>query len=461
MYQTKLHIHFAGIGGIGMSGIATILKQQGYTISGCDMDHNQQSIKNLKALGCEIYEGNNTPACKNHAIDMLVYSTAIKKDNSEITDAQARGIPTIHRSVMLGKLMQSKLSIAVTGSHGKTTTTSLIAHILMQADTDPTIVIGGHLPTLASNACAGKGDLLIAEADESDRSFLNLFPTMAVITNIDLEHLETYQDIDDIKATFKQFLDLLPPHGKAIMCLDDEHTRALITENNLPAITYGFTPQATVYATDIELHPKHSVFKAWACGHLLGTVTTALPGNHNVLNSLAALAVALELNIDLPTIANALATFPGVERRFSFRGHYQGAEIFDDYGHHPREIYNTLLVARKRTKQKLVVVFQPHRYTRTHKLWDEFVQTFIDSGIDHLIITDVYAAFEEPIPGVTSQELVHAIAQRNPPFTITYLPYEHTFTTIIDKLTTTVATDDLVLLLGAGKVNMLTHYLPK
>src|SRR5579871_2240 len=177
MYHTKLHIHFAGIGGIGMSGIATILKQQGYTISGCDMDHNQQSIKNLKALGCEIYEGNNTPACKSSAIDILVYSTAIKKGNSEITAAQERGIPAIHRSVMLGKLMQSKVSIAVTGSHGKTTTTSLIAHILMQAEQDPTIVIGGHLPTLASNACAGKGELLIAEADESDRSFLNLFPT--------------------------------------------------------------------------------------------------------------------------------------------------------------------------------------------------------------------------------------------------------------------------------------------
>jgi UDP-N-acetylmuramate--alanine ligase len=460
MYHTKTHIHFAGIGGIGMSAIATLLKVQGYTVSGCDLDLDQQSIVNLKTLGCTIYHGNNTPGCNDTSIDIMVYSTACKNNNAEITAALERGIPAVHRSIMLGELMRTKFSIAVTGSHGKTTTTSLISHMLMQALLDPTIIIGGHLSSIGNNARAGTGKFLVAEADESDRSFMNLYPTIALVTNIDLEHLETYRDIDDIKATFKDFIAKLPFYGTAVMCLDDEHIRSLLPTIHTKVITYGLDTTANVYATDIILNASSSTFTAWHNGTHLGTVTCAMPGKHNVLNALGALAVGLDIGIDFHTIARSLAHFQGIERRFTYRGEYKGAEIFDDYGHHPREIYHTLLVARKRTKSKLVVVFQPHRYTRTDKLWDDFVATFVESSIDHLIITDIFAASEDPIAGITSQKLVDAIAKHKPKFTITYAPYEQDFASIIQKLEVTVDNNDLVLLLGAGKVNKLTSYLP-
>lgn len=462
MYHKKAHIHFVGIGGIGMSGIATILKYQGYTISGCDLDLDQQSVKNLKDLGCQVYHGNNTPQCNNASIDILVYSSAIRSYDPEIMSAQQRGIPTISRALMLAELMRTKYSIAIAGSHGKTTTTSLISHILMEAHLDPTIIIGGHLKNISTNARFGTGDFLVAEADESDRSLIHLQATLAVVTNIDLEHLDVYHDINDIKQTFLQFLNALPFYGKAFVCNDDAHVRSLIPMiPHVKIIKYGLDETATIYATNVDLQPSHSTFTVWHkdIRNPLGTIHHAMPGRHNVLNALAALAVALDLGISFSTIAAALENFKGIERRFSYRGTFKGAEIFDDYGHHPNEIFNTLLVARRRSKGKLFVIFQPHRYSRTDKLWNDFVMTFVTSKIDHLIVTDIYPASEQPIENITSQNLAHAMNTHNPRCSISYIPCDQNFERIIKELETKVTENDLILLLGAGRITKLSNYL--
>lgn len=354
MYR-KGHIHFVGIGGIGMSGIAIILKYQGYTISGCDSDLEQKSVTELVQLGCSVHKGNNTPQCHDASIDVLVYSSAIQEDNDEIRQAQARGIPTIPRALMLAEIMRTKFSIAISGSHGKTTTTSLISHILIEAHKDPTVIIGGHLKNISSNARFGSGDFLVAEADESDRSFLRLFPTIAVVTNIDHEHLDTYRDMDDIKATFSQFLGNIPFYGKAIICIDDPHIQSLMPLSHIKTIKYGFDEhQADLFAKELILEKEHSTCVVYKKDQSspLGSLTITMPGKHNVLNALAAIAAAMDAGVSFEQCVAALKTFKGIERRFSFKGTFRGAEIFDDYGHHPTEIYNTLQVARKRAQKK-------------------------------------------------------------------------------------------------------------
>ncbi len=464
MYRKKAHLHFVGIGGIGMSGIAKILKYQGYLISGCDLDMEQKSVEELREIGCSISQGHNTAACNDSSIDVLVYSSAVKSSSPEISAAQARGIPTIPRALMLAELMRTKYSIAIAGSHGKTTTTSMISHILIEAHLDPTVIIGGHLKNISAHARLGKGDFLVAESDESDRSFLYLHATLAVVTNIDLEHLETYKDLDDIKETFKRFLNNLPFYGKAILCVDDPQVRAILPLPHIKTIKYGLEDQvelADIFARDVRLEVDHSTFTVYRKGHdkPLGSMNVSMPGRHNVLNALAATTLSLELGIDFETIAQALQGFKGVDRRFSYKGTFKGAEIFDDYGHHPLEIFNTLQVARKRAQKKLTVVFQPHRYTRTHKLWQQFVDMFVSCPIDHLIITDIYPASEAAIPEVTAENLVRAIQQRNPRFTVTYAPYDASFDAIKKELVHRVDTKDLVLLQGAGKVNKLADTL--
>lgn len=460
MYK-KAHIHFVGIGGIGMSGIATILKNQGYIISGCDADLDQPSIKMLQQLDCRIYQGNNTDLCNDSSINVLVYSSAIQGQNPEIIAAQQRGIPTIPRAIMLAELMRTKYSLAIAGSHGKTTTTSLISHILIEAGIDPTVIIGGHLKTISNNARVGDGDFLVAEADESDRSFLHLYATIAVVTNIDLEHLETYRDLNDIKDTFRQFLCKLPFYGTAILCIDDENIQSLLPIPYIKTTLYGLSPRADWYATDIQLEPEYSTYILHHKNQdaPLGHIMINMPGKHNVLNSLAAVAAAHELDVPLATIQEALKSFKGVERRFSYRGTYREAELFDDYGHHPREIACTLEVARKRTKHKLTVVFQLHRYTRTHKLWDLFIETFLQSNIDHLIITDIYPASESPIPGITGKQFAQTLQTYNPPFTVSYIPFENDFCSLKQALDSAITPNDLILLLGAGKINKLAYEL--
>lgn len=467
MYTKKSHIHFVGIGGIGMSGIATILKKSGYTISGCDPDIKQDTVTQLKNLGCHVYHGNNSAECNDKTIDILVYipmyATTIPAITAEINQAQSRGIPTISRARMLAELMRTKYSIAIAGSHGKTTTTSLVSHILIEAELDPTVVIGGQLKNLSSNARRGDGDFLVAEADESDRSFLQLHATLAIITNIDLEHLETYKDLDDIKSSFKQFLNNLPFYGKAIICNDDENLRSILPIDHIKTISYGIESAADFTAHNITLNSDHSLFTVYTNNNTtpLGNILLPMPGKHNVYNALAAIALARELDITFETIAKSLASFKGIERRFSFNGTYKEAEVFDDYGHHPKEIENTLLVACKRTHNKVTVVFQPHRYTRTEKLWPEFLNTFANSDIDTLIITDIYSAGEYPIPTITSQRFVRELTALNPPFTIHYVPFEDNFSQIKQTIERSTQANDLILFLGAGKMHLLAYEIVK
>jgi len=464
MYKKKAHLHFVGIGGIGMSGIAQILRFQGYNISGCDLDLHQKSIKDLQAIGCKIYHGNNTKNCKNNDIDILVYSSAIKPDNPEIVAAQKQGIPTIPRALMLAELMRTKYSVAIAGAHGKTTTTSLISHILIESGMDPTVIIGGHLKNISTNARLGKGDFLVAEADESDRSLVHLQATLAVVTNIDLEHLETYQDLKDVKSTFKIFLNNLPFYGKAFLCIDDPNIQSILPMPHLKIIKYGLDKQlADFYAKEVTLNPDHSTFSLYkkSLPYPLGKIIIKMPGKHNVLNCLAAISVAYDLGIDFEKISKALESFKGIERRFCYKGTFRGAEIFDDYGHHPKEIQSTIEVAKKRAKKKLIVAFQPHRYTRTHKLWDNFVETFANSNIDHLIITDIYPASEAPIENINSKKLVADIIAKNPSFPVTYSPYDDNLSEIKQQVQQYADEQDLILSLGAGKITNLAEKLEK
>jgi UDP-N-acetylmuramate--alanine ligase len=470
MYNKQTHIHFVGIGGIGMSGIAKILQHQNYRISGCDSDLEQKSIYDLRTLGCSIYHGNNTPSCHDPSIDILVYSSALKATNPEILAAQARGIPTIPRALMLAELMRTKFSIAITGAHGKTTTTSMIAHLLMEAQQDPTVIIGGHLTSISSNAQWGKGDFLVAEADESDRSLLRLYPTLAVVTNIDFEHVDVYRDIEDIKQTFSHFLSNVPFYGKAFLCADDVHLRSLPAIPHIKSIWYGIEKPADIYATNVCLAYDHSSFsivlnnQSHALGRItLGDVILSMPGKHNVLNALAATAVALDLGIPFSTIASALQTFKGVDRRFALKGSYNGAEIFDDYGHHPTEIHHTLLVARKRAQKKLIVVFQPHRYTRTNVLWQDFLKMFAEHApaIDQLIITDIYPASEQPIDNVTSIRFIKELNNLCPSLSATYVPLDEQFKDLLNHTRPLLEEGDLVLMQGAGKMNKFAELLLK
>ncbi len=444
-----------------MSGIAKILKHQGYIISGCDLDLEQKSVVDLTQLGCPVSKGNNTPQCHDTSIDIVVYSSDIKDDHLEIMRARSLGLPTIPRALMLAELMRMKYSIAIAGAHGKTTTTSLVAHVLMEAGYDPTVIIGGHLKSISTNAHLGRGDFLVAEADESDRSLVRLSPAIAIVTNVDREHLDTYTNLDDVKATFRQFLSNLPFYGRAIICHDDEHARSLLPLSHAKAITYGLSQQADIFAHDIELYPTHTTCSLWRSrgNKHIGNLMVKMPGRHNLLNALAATTLSLELEVPFHNIAQALANFKGVDRRFTFKGTYKGADVFDDYGHHPVEIHNTLLVARQRTKRKLIVIFQPHRYSRTYHLWQDFIKVLTHHPIDHLIITDIHAASEAPIPTITSARLTQELQSNKADQSVTYIPQDEQFASIQQALDGVVQEDDLILLLGAGKVNKLADTL--
>jgi len=441
-----------GIGGIGMSGIAEILRLRGYTVSGCDLATGTKTLQHLQTIGCTIHHKHAD--WHVHDADVLVYSSAVNKQDGEVLAALSKGIPVIARAIMLAELMRSKFSVAISGAHGKTTTTSLISHIMIEAGKQPTIVVGGVVKNMANNAQLGEGEIFIAEADESDRSLLYLSPSVAVVTNIDAEHLDTYKDLDDIKNTFKDFLARIPFYGKAFVCLDDQNIRSILPLQHVPTVAYGLSSDADVMGDNVVLDATSSSFDVYerSCpstgsgralsekdsvkigAHpelvegspifkkekkFLGRITASIPGIHNVRNCLAAIAVCREFDVSFAVISQALATFKGVERRFEFKGTIKGAEIFDDYGHHPVEIKSTLLVAKKRANKRLHVVFQPHRFTRTEKLWDDFVNVFADHQqdgypISTLYITDIYPASEAPIPGITSEKLVSVIKEKKP-----------------------------------------------
>lgn len=459
MFRKDTHIHFMGIGGIGMSGIAKILLLQGYNISGCDNNMDQKSISDLQKLGCTIHPRNNHDLCNDATVTTVVYTSDINLKTAELVRAQEKGIATISRGQMLAELTRTKYTIAVAGSHGKTTTTSLVAHIFMESQIEPTVVVGGHIKSISSNAHLGKGPFLITETDESDRSLLYLFPTLAILTNIDREHLNTYKNLQDVTETFQRFLQKIPFYGKAIVCIDDAQIRSLLPLDNIPTTTYGSHPDAQWSYTDLNLSADYSTYTLLHKKKVMGEVTVPIAGLHNVLNSIAALAVSIEAGIPFETASQALANFAGVDRRFTFRGTAQGAEIFDDYGHHPTEIACTALVARKRARNKLIVVFQPHRYSRTQTLWKEFVELLARHPADHFIVTDLYSAHEQEISGISSKELIAAAKLVNPLAPVSHVPLDENFDSLRKAVTSLATQDDLILLQGAGNITKLSHFL--
>jgi UDP-N-acetylmuramate--alanine ligase len=445
MYKKTKHIHFVGIGGIGMSGIAELLLNLGYRVSGSDL-RATDITRRLERLGARINQGHSAEAVAG--ADVVVTSSAVNRQNPEVTSALEQHIPVIQRAEMLAELMRlKKYGIAVAGSHGKTSTTSMVSWMLHLAGLDPTVVIGGKVDSLGGNAKLGEGEFLVAEADESDGSFLKLSPVIEVVTNIDLEHLDYYRDLEHIKDVFVQFMERIPFYGVVVLCLDDPNIASLLPRIQKRIITYGFSEQAEVHATEIRTGGRHSEFTVRRGDTSLGRVSMSIPGRHTIYNSLATIAVGLELEIDFPVIAGALASFEGVQRRLQVKGEADGILVVDDYGHHPTEIRATLDAVREGwPDRRLVVAFQPHRYTRTKALFGEFKTAF--HRADVLVLTDIYAASETPLEGITSGVLAEAV-KRHGHRDVHYLPDVEA---LPRELAGLLRPGDLVLTLGAGNI---------
>jgi UDP-N-acetylmuramate--alanine ligase len=443
MRRKVKYIHFVGIGGIGMSGIAEVLLNLGYTISGSDLSQSDITQR-LASLGARICSGHDASHLAD--ADVVVTSTAVKEDNPEVLEAHRRNIPVIPRAEMLAELLKMKFSIAVSGSHGKTTTTSMIATVLASGGLDPTMVIGGKLASIGSNARLGDGEVIVAEADESDGSFLALSPSLAVITNIDLEHLDHYRNLEEIKDAFLKFANIVPFYGSTILCLDDENVKAILPEIKRKTITYGLAPPADYRASEISFSGSSSSYILHHKGDSCGAVTLNVPGLFNVYNSLAAIAVARELDMDFSAIKQGLTSFIGVQRRLEVKGKTNGITIVDDYGHHPTEIRETLKAAKQVYGNKIIVVFQPHRYTRTKALFDEFLMAFPNA--DTLIVTDIYAASEAPIDGINARNLCDAIRNRGHKDVL----FISNFNEIVNHLLSIAKPSDVIITQGAGNV---------
>ncbi len=447
MYQKNYHIHFVGVGGIGMSGIAELLIDLGYKITGSDLKLSDITHR-LEKKGGIIFQGHAKEQVKD--ANVVVTSTAIAKENPEVIQAKSLSIPIIPRAEMLAELMRIKYSIAVSGAHGKTSTTSMISQILNTAGLDPTVIIGGLLKGLDTNAMHGKGDFIVAEADESDGSFLKYSPAIAAVTNIDLEHLDFYKDIEDIKDKFVQFINSVPFYGLAILCLDNEHIQNILPRIKVRYTTFGMTAQSDLQAKEIEFKGSKSYFKVFHHEKLLDDINLNIAGLHNISNALAAIATSLELNINFKTIKKALESIEGVKRRLEIKGEKKGILVMDDYGHHPTEIMATLAAIRESYKDKrLIVVFQPHRYTRTKGLFHEFTRSFYQSDI--LIVLPIYAASEQEIKGVNSQQLCSGIKGHGHK-DVSYAP---NFTQALSIITHKAKKNDIVLTLGAGDIYTL------
>lgn len=443
MYGRIEKIHFVGIGGIGMSGIAEVLLNLGYKVSGSDL-RQSEITERLASLGGEIFYGH---VRENVAgVDVVVISSAVKNDNPEVQEARENLIPVIPRAEMLAELMRMKYGIAIAGTHGKTTTTSMVATLLGFAGIDPTIVIGGRLNSLGSNARLGQGKFLVAEADESDGSFLKLTPTIAVVTNIDADHLDFYSGIEEIKDTFVEFINKVPFYGLTVLCIDNDNVADILPRVNKRFLTYGLSAQADIRACDIKLEGLSTSFVAQYRGERLGEISFKMPGAHNVLNALAAIGVALELNVPFPVIQEGFRDFGGVGRRFQVKGEVNDIMVVDDYGHHPTEIRATLAAASGGWDRRLVVVFQPHRYTRTKELYDEFVKAFHDADV--LILTDIYPAGEEPIEGVTAEALARSVRQHGQK-DVTHIADREE---LVGHLQAILKPGDILLTLGAGNI---------
>jgi UDP-N-acetylmuramate--alanine ligase len=439
------HVHFVGIGGIGMSGIAELLLNLGYTVSGSDIKESQVT-KRITRLGGEVFHGHRPGNIEG--ADVVVYSSAVSNDNPEIVEAKDRGIQVISRAEMLAELMRLKYGIAVAGAHGKTTTTTMIASILTAGNLDPTVVIGGRLNIWGgSNAKLGQGDILVAESDESDGSFMALSPAIAVVTNIDLEHVDHYGNMENIRTAFVNFINKIPFYGTAILCMDNEEIQNIIPRINRSYITYGMTAQSDIRARDTQKEGLTVDFEVIRHGSSLGRVVVGMPGDHSVLNALAAIAVGLEFDMDMGHIRKGLENLGGLERRFQVKGEKNGIILIDDYGHHPAEIVATLATVKECwPENRLVVIFQPHRYTRIKALYDRFVISF--NQADLLIIAPIYAAGEKPIEGVDANWLYRGIKRHG--HKDVYLGSNQE--DILAILSSTVKKGDTVVTLGAGDI---------
>ena len=443
MYKKIKHIHFVGIGGIGMSGIAEVLLNLGYKVSGSDIQESEITGR-LSRLGCIVNYGHSKDRLRD--VDVVVTSSAISPENPEVIEANEHLIPVIPRAEMLAELMRMKYGIAVSGTHGKTTTTSMMATVLAHGGIDPTVIIGGRLNSIDTNAKLGQGEYLIAEADESDGSFLKLSPTIAVVTNIDREHMDYYRDMEEVKNAYLDFLNKIPFYGLAIICLDHKNIQSLIPKIKKRYVTYGLTSQADIQAKDLAFIKGKTTFKVLHQGRILGKIDLQMPGIHNVYNSLAAIAAALELDLDFKHIQEGLDQFSGIQRRFQIKGECNNILIIDDYAHHPMEIKATLSAAKDGWGRRVVAVFQPHRFTRTEDLYEEFLTAFYQA--DLLVITEIYPAGEDPIPGVNARTLFNGIKEHGHK-NLLFIPDKER---IASHLVEILKEGDMLITLGAGDI---------
>jgi UDP-N-acetylmuramate--alanine ligase len=458
MFAKIQRIHFVGIGGIGMSGIAEVLLNLGYKVSGSDLKASTVTQR-LASLGATTFEGHRAENISG--AEVVVTSSAIAQDNPEVTEAHKLHLPVIQRAEMLAELMRLKYGIAIAGMHGKTTTTSMVAAVLAAGGLDPTVVVGGRVDAMGSNARVGKSQYLVAEADESDRSFLKLSPILSVVTNIDREHMDTYRNMRDVKRTFLDFMDRVPFYGMIVACNDDPLLRRLLPDVQRRTVTYG-TKRGSDFLIKLDSSPRDAGAdsKPMSRFHVsygktgekksdLGEFTLHVPGVHNILNATAAIAVGVGLDIGVHAIRRALDQFRGVDRRFQLKGQAAGVSVIDDYGHHPTEIKATLAAARSCGFKQIHVIFQPHRYTRTRDLLDDFTTAFNDA--DSLFVLDIYAASEKPIEGISGQDLAHRIREK----TEKHVEYAESFTDAIASSVEAAHEGDMILTLGAGSVSQL------
>ncbi|MCZ6778309.1 MAG: UDP-N-acetylmuramate--L-alanine ligase [Acidobacteriota bacterium] len=444
MFRKPQRLHFIGIGGIGMSGIAEVLLNMQVQITGSDLKEGE-SVRRLRSLGATVWISHDPSHIKG--AQAVVVSSAVRSDNPEIQEARRLGIPVLPRAEMLAELMRLKFGVAVAGSHGKTTTTAMLAQILSAADLDPTLVIGGRLNILDSSARLGNSELMVAEADESDGSFLHLAPAVAVVTNIDHEHLDHYAGYGELQKAFVDFLNKVPFYGVGVVCADDPGVRAILSRLERRHITYGVDAEADLRALEVRVDAEATIFQLNHRGRNLGEVRLRAPGRHNVLNALAAALVALELDVKPDVLCRALSQFSGADRRLQSRGEVAGVLVVDDYGHHPTEIRATLAGIRERWAKRLIVLFQPHRYSRVQGLSEEFASCFGDADV--VIATDIYAAGELPRPGVTGSSLAARIAERHPGEVIAV----RSVSEAVDEAIRRARSGDLILTLGAGDIS--------
>ena len=456
MFRHVKNIHFIGIGGIGMSGIAEVLCNLKFDVTGSDLSKSKNTARLETLFNIDIFEGHSAENIGDAQV--VVYSSAIKEDNPEVQAARENKIPIIPRAEMLAELMTLKpYSVAISGSHGKTSTTSMVAAVLGHAGVDPTTVVGGVVETLGSNAKLGSSEWFVTEADESDRSFLMLYPTIAVVTNIDREHMESYKGMEDVVQCFTDFANKVPFYGAAIICLDDPNVQSIIPNIRRRIVTYGFSKQADISAHNISYSEDFgSEFTVFKGDEELGLVRLPVPGRHNVYNSLAAITVALELEIPFEKISESFPSFKNANRRFQYKGEANNIKVFDDYGHHPTEILATLSAAKNSSAgRRIVVVFQPHRYTRTEDLMEDFATSFNNADVVHLL--NIYPANEQPIKGITAQ----ALAEKIEGFGHKSVRHIGGVETAAEKVVKNLQPNDLVITLGAGSITNLSDEILK